>query len=344
MHFFKYLLLILLCPLTVYAQEKVLNIYAWTGEIPDFVVRAFEKETGIKVNISTYDNNEIMYAKLRTTRNPGYDLIMPSSYFVDRMRRQGMLEKIDPSKLENLKNLDTQFSNPSYDPHMQHSIPYIWGITGIFVNNKYYAPASIQKWSDLWSARFTNQLMVLDDNRELFSIALLSLGYSINDENPDHLKAAFIKLKALMKNIKVFSTSAVIAILIDEDATIGAAWNGDILKASHENPHIKFIIPKEGFIIWVDSFAIPVNAPHKNAAYLFINFTLRADIAKEMALYTSFATTNLAAQKLLPPQIRNNPTIYPAKDVLSHGQFQTDLSDDTLALYEAYWEELKMSS
>lgn len=338
--------LILLCmslPLTSIAADKILNIYAWTGEIPDFVVRQFEKESGIKVNISTYENNEIMYAKIRASERAGYDLIMPSSYFVDRMSHQNMLEKIDKTKLTNLKNLNPDFLHPDYDPNTEYSVPFIWGITGIVVNTEYFAPQSIKKWSDLWESRFYNKLMLLDDMREVFSMALLSLGYSANDRNPEHIKAAFLKLQNLTRNVKVFSTETVVSILIDEDVTVGMAWNGDAFKAYTENPHVQFIFPQDGFVIWVDNFSIPKNAPHKDAAYAFIDFVLRPNIAKELAIYTRFPITNLAAQKLLPAAIQNNPAAYPPKEIMHRGQFQVDLGNDTLALYEMYWEKLKMS-
>jgi spermidine/putrescine transport system substrate-binding protein len=334
---------IFLIPHLLFAADKIVNVYAWTGEIPDSVVREFELETGIKVNFSTYENNEIMYAKLRASKNAGYDVVMPSSYFVDRMYKQNMLTALDKTKLANWKNINPQFLNPTYDPKSEFSVPYIWGVTGIFVNTNYFAKASIKKWSDLWDARFYNQLMLLDDTRENFSMALMSLGYSANDSNPEHIKQAYLKLKQLMRNVKVFSTDTVVSILIDEDATVGMAWNGDTFKGLEDNAHIDFIYPEDGFVIWVDNFSIPKNAPHKDEAYAFINFILRPEIAKEVALATSFPITNLAGQRLLPDYIRNSPIAYPSKEVMKRGQFQTDLNDETLALYEKYWEELKMS-
>lgn len=337
-----FLFLLLFLPFTIFAKENILNIYAWTGEIPDQAIKQFEKETGIKVNFSTYENNEIMYAKLRASKNSDYDLIMPSSYFVDRMKKQNMLETLDKKQLSNWKNINSEFTNPSYDPGCQYSVPFIWGVTGIFVNQQYYSPKNLLKWSDLWDKRFNNKLLWLDDIREAFSIALLTLGYPVNDHDPKHLQAAFLKLKALMPNIKVFSTDTVISIIIDEDATIGTAWNGDAYKASQENANIKFIFPKEGFIIWMDSFAIPRTASHKDAAYQFINFMLRAEIAKMVALQTRYPIANLAGQQLLPAEIRNNTMIYPPKETLRRGQYQTDLGDETLAIMEKYWEELKM--
>lgn len=335
--------LLLWLPLSALAEDKVLNVYAWSGEIPDVVIRQFEKETGIQINLTTYDNNEIMYAKLKATKRPGYDIVNPSSYFVDRMSGQGMLEKLDKSKLSNIKNINPAFINNLYDPGMQYSLPHVSGTTGIFVNQEYYPVNTINTWSDLWDKRLANQLMLLNDTREIFSMALITLGYSVNDKDPEHIKEAFIKLKSLMKNVKVFSSETVASIIIDEDATIGMAWNGDVFKAAKENRDVKFIYPKDGFVIWVDNLVIPTSAPHKENAYIFLNFLMRPEIAKEVALATNFSTPNSEAQKLLPANIRNNPTIYPSKEVLKRGQFQVDLGDETATLLEKYWDELKMA-
>ncbi len=325
-----------------HADEKVLNVYGWTAEIPDEIIEQFERIYGIKVNFSTYENNEIMYAKLKAVKSPGYDIVMPSSYYVDRMRRQGMLEKLDKNQLPNIKNLYPQLADTSYDPHSNYSIPHLWGITGIYYNKKDYPPNTITSWNDLWDKKYRDQLMLLDDTREIFSMGLLSLGYSANDSNPAHIKAAYLKLKALIPNARVFASDMVPSIMADEDAPAGMAWNGDAFKASADNPDVAFVFPKEGFVIWVDTFAILKNAPHKKEAYEFINYMLRADIAKVVAIETRYSTANAAAQKLLPPDIRNNPTVYPSQSVVNRGEFQTDLSDDTLALYEKYWEALKM--
>ncbi len=324
-----------------YANENILNVYAWTGEVPDFAIQQFEKETGIKVNFSTYDSNEVMYAKLKADKSNGYDLVEPSSYYLDRMRRQNMLLELDKAKLPNFQNLNPAFLNQAYDPTSGYSVPFIWGVTGIFINKDYNNSAGIKRWSDLWDKKFADQLLLLDDSREVFSIALSSLGYSANDNNPEHIKQAYLKLKELLPNIKLFN-SAPISILIDEDATVGMVYNGDLVKARKENPQLEFIYPKDGFVIWVDNFAIPKNAPHRDNAYKFLNFLLRADVAKAIVLETYWPTTNLVAQKMLPAEIRDNPTVFPGRDVLRHGEFQTDIGDDALALYEKYWERLKM--
>lgn len=342
MLFFIRFLFLLLLPLAAMAENRTVNVYAWAGEIPDQVIRQFEKETGIKVNFSEYENGEIMYAKLRATPHAGYDLVIVSSNLTDRMARQHMLTPLDKSLLPNWKNLNPDFLNTAFDPGSRYTSPFIWGITGIFVNDKYYSPLKIKKWSDLWGEQYQNQFLMLDDMRDDFSVALFTLGYSVNDNNPAHIREAFLKLKQLKSNIKVFSTDTVVSIITDEDATLGMAFNGDAFKASEENNHIKFIYPQDGFLIWIDSLAIPNNAPHIKEAHQFINFIQRPDIAKTIALYTGFPTANLAGQKLLPESIQHNPTVYPAKTILRRGQYQLDISNNTLALYEKYWEELKM--
>lgn len=332
---------LLLMTSNLFAADNILNVYTWSGEVTDASIKQFEKETGIKVNFSTYDSNEVMYAKLKADKNSGYDIVEPSSYYTDRMRRQDMLEKLDKTKLPNLKNINPTFLNQAYDPETNYSAPYVWGVTGIFLNKDYHPAGSVKRWSDLWDKKFANQLMLLDDSREVFSMALRVLGYSVNDSNPEHIKQAYLKLKELLPNIKIFNSSAV-SILVDEDASVGMCWNGDLFKAKKENPHLEFVYPKDGFIIWVDNFAIPKNAPHRDNAHRFINFMLQAEIGKAAVLETSFTTCNLAAQKLLPADIKNNTTIYPTHEVLSRGEFQADIGDEALALYEKYWERLKI--
>jgi spermidine/putrescine transport system substrate-binding protein len=327
---------------SAFAADNIVNIYTWSEEIPHSVISQFEKETGIQVNLSSFDSNEIMFAKLRASRKTGYDLVEPSSYYIDRMRQLGMLAKLDKAKLGNFKNLDPLFLNQAYDPQSMYSIPFIFGITGIFVNKDYYPPNSVKDWKDLSDKKYLNQLMFLDDAREVFSIALQMLGYSINDNNPEHIKQAYYKLKALMPNVKLFNSDATISILIDEDATVGMSWNGDLYKANRENSKLAFVYPQHSFEIWVDNFALLNNAPHAENAYKFLDYLMRPEVAKIVSLNINYSTANLAARNLMPPEIRNNPSLYPAPEVMQHGEFQTDIGDTAFALFEKYWEQLKI--
>ncbi len=323
------------------AEENIVNIYNWSNYISSDVLKQFTQETGIKVNYTTYDSNETLYAKLKANPHTGYDVIVPSTYFVDRMRQQGMLQALDKSRLPNFKNLNPALLNKSYDPDNHYSIPYFWTSTGMVINSKNHPVRSLQAWADFWSPRFRNQLLLLDDVHEVFSMALMVLGYSPNDADSEHIRLAYLKLKQLMPNVRLFNNDGVKSLFIDEDISLGMAWNGDIYQAAQENPALRFIYPKEGFIISIDSMAIPIGASHVNNAYIFINFILRPDIAKKMSLATGFATPNLAAYKLMPKAILKNSMIYPDKKTLQRSVVQVDVGAAE-SIYQHYWELLKI--
>lgn len=326
----------------VYSANNILNVYAWAEEIPYKVIRQFEKETGIQVNYTSYDNNEAMFTKLRTNKNIGYDIVEPSSFFVERLQHHHMIIPLDKKKLSNFSHLDPFFLNQAYDPHSTFSVPFIWGITGIFINKNFHNKGEIVDWHNLINKKYLNQIMLLNEAREVFSMALLMLGYSINDRNPDHIQKAYFKIKELLPNVRVFNSDAVNSILIDEDATLGMAWNGDVYNASLENPNLDFIIPEKGFEIWADNFVILKNAPHLENAYRFLNFLMRPEIAKEVSLTINYATTNLTAKNLMPPAVRNNPFLYPSYSVLNKGQFEVDVGEEASQLFVKYWELIKM--
>jgi spermidine/putrescine transport system substrate-binding protein len=327
---------------SVLANNNTLNVYNWSDYMPDDVISQFEKETGININYSTYDSNETMYAKLKADPDAGYDVIVPSSYFVGRMRRQDMLQSFDKSQFPNFKYLNPSLLNKSFDPDNNYSIPYFWGSTAIVTNKQYYTDGSITSWADFWKPQFKNQLLILDDTREVFSMALISLGYSANDTNPDHIKQAYQKLLTLMPNIKVFNQEAAKAMYIDEDATVGMGYSGDIYEANKDNTNLQYIYPKEGFVIWIDCLSIPKGAPHLANAYKFLNFLMRPDIAKKLSMETGYASPNSAAIKLMPLDVQQNYIIYPSQTVLKNGQFEDDVGSAS-ELYEKYLELLKIS-
>lgn len=338
--FFFFLCLSLLA-IPVNAEENIVNIYNWSSYISNEVLKEFTQETGIKVNYTTYDSNETLYAKLKANPHTGYDVIVPSTYFVDRMRQQGMLQALDKSRLPNFKNLNPALLNKSYDPGNHYSIPYFWTSTGIVVNSKSHPPKELQAWADFWNPTYRQQLLLLDDVHEVFSMALMVLGYSPNDTDAEHIRLAYLKLKQLMPNVRLFNNDGVKSLFIDEDLSVGMAWNGDIYQAAQENPALRFIYPKEGFVISIDSMAIPIGASHVNNAYIFINFILRPDIAKKMSLATGYPTPNLAAYKLMPKAILNNSMIYPDTKTLQRSVVQVDVGAAE-SIYQHYWELLKI--
>ena len=335
------LCLSLLISNALYAEQTV-NVYSWGGEIPKAVLQQFERETHIHVNFSTYDSNETMYAKLRSSQHSIYDVIIPSAYFVERMKKQGMLNPLDHKKLTHLNYLESEFTNNDYDPNNAYSVPFIWGATGIFYNQRWVKDAP-KTWEDLWALKWRRQLMLLDDSRELFALSLMSLHYSPNDTDPTHIHAAFEKLLTLIPNVKLFGSEGIQAVIIDEDAIAGSAWNGDAFKAQAENKQIHFVYPKEGFVVWIDCLAMPINPPHPDEAYVFINFLLKPEIAAKIALIEGHAITNRLGKNLLPASVRNNPMVYPSKKVMEKAHVQRDVGEETIALYNKYWQDFKLS-
>lgn len=320
--------------------QNIVNVYVWGGEIPTSIIKKFEDKTKIKVNFSSYDSNEVLFAKLKTMQD--YDVILPSSYFVKKLKNINKLEQLDQTKLPNKKNLAPFFRNQQFKQINQYSVPFTWGATGIFYNKKSPTPP-ISSWKMFWDKRYYNQLLIMDDPREAFAIALISLGFSPNDKNPQHIKQAYKKLTALQPNIKLLATNAIQGLIIDEDVKLGMAWNGDIYKANSENPNITLSLPKEGFAIWVDCLAILKNAPHRENAYRFIDFLLEAENAKQAMLELGMSSTNQQAYSLLPKKIQQNPLINPPKKVLKHGILLQDLGSSTTKILIEYWQSFKLS-
>lgn len=336
------LFLIFFFSLAIAEEENVVNVYVWSQELSEKIVDQFQKDTGIKVNYSTFDSNEVLYAKMKASQKSLYDVVEPSSYYITRMAREGMIEKIDLSRLENYQNINPRFMHPDYDPTGTYSIPWVWGATGIFVNRHYHPDDNIKNWSDLWDKRYKDSLLILDDPREAFNIGLLTLKYSPNSENLQQLNEAYQNLVKLLPNIRVYNSSSVPAMLTDEDVTIGMAWNGDVYKARMENPSVDFIYPDDGFVMWVDAFVIPKNAPHRKNAYIFLNYILQAKIAALQVKESYYATANKAAIEYLPKELAESKLIFLDDETMSRGYFQTDINNDALEDISRYWQLLKL--
>lgn len=338
----KRLLFVLLALVTVSAQAaEQLIVYNWADYLPKEVLKQFTKETGIKVKYSTYDTNEVMYAKVKTLGGGGYDVVVPSTYYVDKMRREGLLSEIDKSKVPNLKNLDPKVLNQPYDPDNRYSVPYLWGSTGIAVrpDRKGNVP-EVASWADLWNPDLKRQLLLIDDVREVFMMALRVLGHSGNTRNEAEIEAAYNKLKELMPNVKVFNAESPKDTYLSGEARVGMIWNGEAYMAQKEVKDLRFVMPKEGPSLWMDNLVIPAKAPNAEAAYKFIDFLLRPEIGKLIAEEIGYTSPNLAAVALLPEKVRNNRTAYPAAEDLAKGEFQVDVGE-ALPVYEKYWQRLK---
>ena len=328
---------------TFAAEEKLLYLYNWSEYMPETMLEQFHKETGIKVVYSTYDSNEAMYAKLRLLdSNNSYDLAVPSTYYVSKMRREGLLAKIDKSRLKNFGNLDEKLINQPFDPDNSYSVPYLWGSTGIAVNTDKVKPGMISKWRDLWKPEFKDRLLLTNDTREVFHMALRVLGYSGNDTDPVHIEAAYHELKKLVPNVRAYNSEAPRMPYLEGETDAGMIWNGEAYMARQENPAIEYIYPDEGVILWLDSLVIPGNARHVENAHKFIDFILRPEVAASISEEIGYASPNLAAVATLDEDVRNNRSVYPTAADLKNSEFQTDVGE-SITVYQKFWERLKTS-
>jgi spermidine/putrescine transport system substrate-binding protein len=326
--------------LPAWGQETEIRLFNWSDYLPQEILDQFTLETGIVVRTTTYDSNEAMYAKLKLLNNGGYDLAVPSTYFVDKMRKENMLHEIDKTQLPNYKNLDSRQLDKPFDPGNRYSIPYLWGTTGIAVNTDKFKLAELTAWADLWKPLFRGRLLLPNDMREAFHIALMVLGYSGNNQNPEQIKQAYELLKKLLPNIRLFTSDAIDVQFVTGEVDAGVVWNGVAYKARQEEPAIRYIHPKEGAIIWMDSFVIPKNAAHIGLAHKLLDFLLRPDIAKTITEKIGYTSPNAAAIKQLKPELRDDDTVYPSDVILSKGEYQTDIGP-AITLYSEYWEKLK---
>lgn len=321
-------------------DNKTLYFYNWTEYVPPGLLEQFTKETGIKVIYSTYESNETMYAKLKTYKDGAYDLVVPSTYFVDKMRKEGMLQKIDKSKLTHFSNLDPEMLNKSFDPNNDYSIPYIWGATAIGVNADEMDPKSITRWADLWKPEYKQSLLLTDDAREVFQVALRKLGYSGNTTHPEEIKAAYHELQKLMPNVAAFNSDNPANPYMEGEVNVGMVWNGSAYVAREAGTPLEIVWPEEGGIFWMDNLSIPANAKNVDGALQLINFLLRPEVAQQVAETIGYPTPNLAARKLLPPEVSGDKSLYPDAAVIEAGEWQNDVGDASM-LYESYYQKLK---
>ena len=323
----------------VQADGKLV-VYNWAEYIPDGVLADFEKETGIKVEYSTYENNEVMYSKLKIQKGKGYDIVVPSTYLVSKMRDEGLLQKVDKTKLSNFKNLMPDLLNKPYDPNNDYSVLYLWGSTGIGVNSEEIDPSTVSKWADLWDTKWKNKLLLVDDVREAFGMALQKNGHSVNTKNPDEIKQAYEDLQKLMPNVRVFNADAPREPFLAGDVNLGMIWSGEANMAQKENDKIQYIYPKEGSGFWVDSFTIPAGAENVENAHKFIDYMLKPEVGKKVVEQLGYSTPNKEVKALVETKLQNNPIIFPPSDILSKAEFQQDVGD-AIKLYNDYWEKLK---
>jgi putrescine transport system substrate-binding protein len=315
------------------AQE--LRVYNWSDYIAEDTIEKFTKETGIKVTYDVYDSNEVLEAKL-LAGSSGYDIVVPTSEFLQRQIAAGVYQPLDKSKLPNLKNMDEGLMKAAsqYDPDNKHAIIYMWGTTGIGYNvdkikERLGADAKIDSWALIFDPAQAAKvadcgITLLDSPSDILPHALKYLKLPTDSTKEADLKKAAELIKSVRKNIRYFHSSQYINDLANGDVCVSVGFSGDIFiaagRASEANKGvtIEYVIPKEGALQWFDMMAIPKDAPNADAAHKFINFIMEPQITADITNFVSYASANKAAMPLIQEDIRTNPAIFPTPDVMAN--------------------------
>lgn len=322
-------------------ETQVLNLYNWSEYMPQEVLDRFTEETGIQVVYTTYDSNEAMYARLKLLDDSAaYDLAVPSTYYVSKMRQEDLLMPIDRSKIEGFDNLSPELVNLDIDPENAYSVPFLWGTTGLGVDTA-DVDGEVTAWADLWDERFDGRIVLTNDMREVFHVALRVLGHSGNSTDPEHIEEAYEKLVELMPSVRTFNSDAPRMPFLEGETDIGMIWNGEAVMGRDALPTLEYVYPEEGIIAWLDSFVIPKNAKNPEAAHKFISFVLKPEISALISEDIGYATPNLAARELLGESVASDRASYPTAEDMVNAEFQTDIGDEALQVYAKYWEKLK---
>ena len=310
------------------AEERTVNFYNWSNYMAPGVLEDFTKETGIKVVYDTFDANETLETRLLAGKS-GYDVVVPTGYFLQRQITAKVFLKLDKSKLPNLVNAWPVVTQQlaTYDPGNNYGANYMWGTTGVGYNVKMAqkilgSDAKIDSWDIVFKpenlARFKDcGIHMLDSADDILPAALSYLGIDPNStEQADLEKAADLVIK-IRPYVRKFHSSEYLGALASGEICFVVGWSGDVMQArsraaeANSGVEIGYIIPKEGAQMFFDNLAIPADAKNVTEAYDLINYLYRPDVAAKNSDFLSYANGNLASQKLVDPKILNDKNIYP---------------------------------
>jgi putrescine transport system substrate-binding protein len=338
--------------------SKVLNVYNWSDYIAEDTIANFEKETGIKVTYDVFDSNEVLEAKLMAG-NTGYDLVVPSLTFLSRQIQAGVFLPLDKSRFKNYGNLDPAFMAllAQNDTDNAHSIPYLWGTTGIGYNvakvkEALGEDAPVDSWALVLEPENLAKLKgcgvaFLDTPSEIIPPVLRYLGEEPNSFDEAVIQKAVDRLQQLRPHITYFHSSQYINDLANGDICVAVGWSGDIIQAqaraeeAAKGVEIAYAIPKEGAPMWFDMLAIPKDAKNIDNAYLFLDYLMRPEVMAGVQNYVAYASANQAALPLVNKEILDDPGIYPTEEAKKGLFTLAVLPPEVDRLFTRHWTTLK---
>ena len=341
----------------VNTEEKVLNIYNWPDYVPEGMIAAFEKESGIKVNYDTFETNEALQAKL-VAGNTGYDIVVPGTVFAKGQIEGGLLQPLDKAKIKNLANLDPAImaTLTKADPENKHLVPWAWGFTTVGINKTKVTkalgslPMPENAWDLVFDPKYSSKLKscgiaYLDSPTEIMPVALHYVGKDAYSNNPEDYKLASAMLAKVRKDVRLFS-STMIDDIAGGKACVAVGWSGDIniaagrAKENGSKDEIESLLPSTGALIFFDTLAITKDAKHPNNAAAFIDFYLRAENAALMSNEMSYPTGNKAAIDKIKPEIAGNKTIFVESDyfakMIPPSSFSNEAREALATAYNAF--------
>ena len=329
------------------AADVTINVYNWGEYIDQNLLTQFEEENpGIKVNYTTFDSNESMYSKI-ISGAANYDIVVPSDYMISKMINEDLLAELDFDNIPNYKYIGDVYKNLAFDPDNKYSVPYFWGTTVIMYNSKYVSEDDVKDKSVnlLWNEKYSGKILMFDNPRDAFGIALKKLGYSMNSSNPSEWDEAAEELKRQKPLVQAYVMDAIFDKMESEEAYIAPYYAGDALTISDENPDIKFYIPVDGSNMFFDSMCILKSSEHKTEAEKFINFMCDPQVSAVNSEEVGYATANTEALNYLDPELTENKLIYPESDFLkNYTEVFKNLPAPIQAVESQLWTNLKIES
>jgi spermidine/putrescine-binding protein len=334
------LLIVLVALLATSSQaQRVVTVYCWSEYLPEEVRNKFTQKTGIKVNHKTFESNEKLLEELQAGA-ADYDLVMPSDYTVQILKRQDLVQKIEHARIPNWKNLDPKMLGRQWDPKNEYAMPYFYGTTGIGYAKKDF-PDGVESWKALFDPKNSGKILMLKDARECMAAALLVMGKSINETDPAVLKRAGEMIKNKKKLVKVYDSDDFHGVLSRGDVSLAHGYNGQLAKVVAENKEkFGYSVPKEGATMWIDAFCIPAKAKNADAAHEFLNFLLDPEVGGQLVNEVSYASANLAAKRHVKEEIARDPNVYPPDEVVKRTQGMIDIGDEAMELIDKIWEQV----
>lgn len=314
-------------------DNKELVLYTWEGLFPQEVLTDFEDETGIRIISSNFDSNETMFEKVQQSDGKDYDLVIGDDYIIEQIVNNGLAKELDKEKLKNYDNINPLYQSQFYDLENKYTIPHGAGIP-LIVYDPEQVDFEIQGYEDLWNPALEDKIATIASYRAVEGMVLLTMGKSMNEQDPAVIKESGEKLKELAPNIRMIQDTNTQNALLNGEASVGILYTSQVIAALAENPDLKVVYPKEGLGFGIMNFFIPKNAPDTEEAYAFLDYILEPEVAAKCFDFVGYYCTNKAADELVNPDL-----VVP--DSVTKGEIIQNVSTEAEEAYNQNWTEFK---